>query len=204
MNISSCMKNNSLIKRFNQCAGLLGIVTVLSGCVWLAAGTIVVTAVDLAYDRRTAGVYVDDNVVELKIQHEISLDPKLKGSVNISVTSVNGIVLLTGETPTEEQKQLVEKVARSQSEVRQVVNELEIGGRTGLGSRRHDVWLNVKVKTRLMRTEEIKATHVNVVIERSNVYLMGLVTEAEAEAAVNAARSVKGVVRIIKVFEYIS
>ena len=185
---------------------LLVMVTALvfSGCVAAAIGAATVVAVDIGHDRRSVGSYVDDNSIELKIRKDVLANDELRQTANVSVTSMNGIVLLTGQTPTEALRGEVLKITRSVPEVRQIVNELQIAGKSGLGSRTNDSLLTAKVKTRLFTDLKLDADRIKVVTEDRTVYLMGLVTEDEATAAVDSARTSKGVRKVVKVFEYIA
>jgi osmotically-inducible protein OsmY len=185
--------------------GLVFIMTtqILTACVPLAIGTATVTAVDLYMERRTVKQSVDDNTLELQLRREYLGDENLGNAVNISTTIINGIVLLTGEVHNDEQRQYAEKLARSYIDTREVVNELELSGRTNMNSRANDSYITGKVKSKLVRADGVPSTNIKVVTERGKVYLLGLVTHPEAEAAVEAARSVSGVTHIVKVFEYI-
>ena len=171
------------------------------GCA-VAVTAAAVTAVDIATDRRTTGNYVDDNAVELKIRRAIYSTPGLRRQIHISATSMNGIVLLSGETPTPALRDRIVQHVQKFPEIRQIVNEIRIAGKTSWPSRANDAWTTTKVKTRLIRRTKIKANRVKVVTEQGNVYLMGIVSRAEGEAAADAARTVKGVSRVVKVFEY--
>lgn len=181
----------------------IGAMATLTGCLATAVGAATVTAVDIAHDRRSLGAYVDDNNVEWKIRTSIWKDEPLREKVHVSVTSMNGIVLLTGETPTKNLQEQVIAHARKQPEVRQIVNEMAISGKTTITSRANDTWLTTKVKTKLFQTANLDATRVKVVSEHGNVYLMGMVTRVEGNAAAEAARRVGGVSRVVKVFEYV-
>lgn len=180
---------------------LLVAVTV-SGCGIVVATTAVVIAVDVARDRRGASVYWDDNKMEFDIRGSIS-DQKEIQNENVSITVFNGIVLLTGEVPDQRDIDKILDLAKAHKGSQQVINRLELAGKTNLTSRANDGWITTRVKTAMTTSGTLDPTRVKVVTERANVYLMGLVTRAEAEAAVEVTRSVPGVVRVIKVFEYI-
>jgi osmotically-inducible protein OsmY len=180
---------------------LLAAVTV-SGCGIVVATTAVVIAVDVARDRRGVSVYWDDNKIEFDIRGSIS-DQKEIQNENVSVTVFNGIVLLTGEVPDQRDIDKILDLAKAHKGSQQVINRLELAGKTNLTSRANDGWITTRVKTAMATSGALDPTRVKVVTERANVYLMGLVTRAEAEAAVKVTRSVPGVVRVIKVFEYI-
>ena len=184
--------------------GLIIILTVqsITACAPLLLGTAVITTIDLSTERRSVGRNIDDNVLELKLRRDYWTDESL-GSVNISVTVMNGIVLLTGEVHSDEQRQYAESLARSYDQTREVVNELDLSGRSNINSRANDSYITAKVKARLLQANDLPLTNIKVVTERGNVYLLGLVTEAEALAAVELTQSVVGVTHIVKVFEYI-
>lgn len=174
----------------------------LAACVPLVLTAVTVTAVEVSQDRRTPGKYLDDNLLEVRLRNALGQDQSLGSEVNISVTSFNGIVLLTGEVNTDEQRQRAGEIVQSDSETRKLVNELELAGKTSVVGRINDSWLTSKVKATLFKTENL-ASKIKVVTEHGKVYLLGLVTRTEADAAVDAVRSVGGVTHIVKVFEYI-
>jgi osmotically-inducible protein OsmY len=125
--------------------------------------------------------------------------------VHVNVTSYNRTILLTGEVPDAATKDAVEKAAISiSSEVRRVTNELQIAGNSSYASRSNDTYLTSKVKARFLDAASFSINHVKVVTENGGVYLLGLVTQREADAAVEIARTTGGVQRVIRVFEVIS
>lgn len=176
--------------------------TVLSGCVTaLVAGAAIVT-VDIIHDRRSAGEYVDDNTIELTVRNYLLSNKTLRTSVHIKPVSMNGILLTTGEIDSEDVKQEVMTRLRDIDGVRQLVDETTITGKTALLARTNDAWITTKVKSRLLVKTGLDANRVKVVTTRGSVYLMGIVTQEEAEKATELARGVKGVARVVKVFEY--
>lgn len=184
----------------SMAALMLASVTALSGCVTAAIGVATVTAIDLMKERRTVGTMLDDNVVEVTIRKDILTHKLLGLGVHINPTSLNGIVLLTGEVATKVQKSLAEQIANSYQSVSQVVNQLDLVGNSSLTSRASDTIITGKVKTALIKDRQIDATNIKVVTERGTVYLMGIVSSVEGEAAVQLAQSTGGVARIIKIF----
>lgn len=175
---------------------------VLTGCVPIMVGAATVTAINVATDRRTLGRNLDDNTLELALRKEVLLDPELKGN-NISVTSINGIVLFTGEVASDAQRHRVTEIAKQNVKTLSVVNELQLAGTTSITSRANDTLITSKVKANLLRSRAVQANAVKVVTEAGKVYLLGLVTRAEGDAAVQEAQRVGGVTHIVKVFEYI-
>ncbi len=189
----------------NLFCGLLVLVAVqsITACAPLLIGAVIVTSIDLGAERRTLGRNIDDNLLELELRGIYRDDEKLGSPVNISVTAINGIVLLTGEVHTDEQRQYAESLAREYKRTRDVANELELAGRSNLNSRANDTWITSKVKSNLLKADDVPSSSIKVVTERGKVYLMGLVTQAEAQAAVESVQGVVGVTHIVKVFEYI-
>lgn len=177
--------------------------SIMSGCVYVAATAAAVSAIDIARDRRTTGSYIDDQLIESKAKFELLSNESLKGTTHFNVTSMNGVVLLTGEAPQPEQRTLAVNIVQDIPQVRQVVNEVRIAGKSNLGSRSNDAWLTSKVKVKLFDSDNLDATRIKVITEAGIVYLMGLVSRIEGDSAAQAARTVTGVQRVVKVFEYI-
>jgi osmotically-inducible protein OsmY len=171
----------------------------LQGCVTAAAvgaGTVAL----MVEDRRTTGTYVEDENIEWKVLARVNNDFK---SAHVNGTSFNRRVLLTGQAPTEDMKKAIEAAVKAIPEVAAVVNELAVGGNSSLTSRGSDSLITSNVKTRMVGNGRFSTNHVKVVTEDGTVYLMGIVTQAEGEAAVDIARSTAGVQRVVKAFEYI-
>ena len=177
-----------------------GLVLLLSGCVTAAVGVIAVSSVDIAKDDRTFGTLIDDNIIEANIIKDLVKDPKLDGNTHINTTVVNSVVLLTGEVGDNSQKFRAAQIANAYEGVDQVVNQLEVLGKTSLTSRSNDTLITAKVKTALIRDKGVNSSTIKVVTERGIVYLLGIVGSTEGDTAVNLAKQVGGVVRIVKIF----
>ena len=175
---------------------------VLSGCVPLVvAGAVGGTALVVA-DRRSVGAQADDEAIELKIGNNIGTG--YGDRVHVSVTSYDGIVLLTGEVPTRDLATTIGEIARTTAKVRTVHNEITVGAVSGVGSRTNDSYITSKVKARFVEANKFAPNHVKVVTERQVVYLMGIVRHDEADTASQIAATTSGVVRVVRLFEYIS
>ena len=172
----------------------------LSACVPVVIGAAVAGTALVVADRRSVGAQADDEAIELKIQNNIG--GTFGDRVHVNATSYNGIVLLTGEVPTAELKTQVEQIARTTPKVRRVDDELAVGAVTTIGARSNDSYITSKVKARLVETNKVPANLVKVVTERQIVYLMGILSHAEADAAAQIAATTSGVLRVVKVFEY--
>ena len=183
-------------------AVVVGTSTLLTGCVpLLVAGAVGGTAL-VATDRRSVGAQADDESIELKISNNIGTG--FGDRVHVSVTSYNGIVLLTGEVPTQDLVGSIGEIARTTAKVRRVHNEVTVGPVSEVGSRTNDSYITSKVKARFVEANKFSATHVKVVTERQVVYLMGVVRRDEADTATQIASTTSGVLRVVKLFEYIS
>jgi len=170
----------------------------LPGCIPLAV-TGAGAAALMASDRRTTGMYIEDENIELKL-----LGAKERfATAHFSATSYNRRVLLTGEAPDEATRTRIEEYARGLPSVKEVVDEIQVSGSSSLASRGSDALITSNVKARMVNNPKFYASHVKVVTEAGTVYLMGLVTPEEGDAAVEIARTTSGVVRVVKVFEYI-
>jgi osmotically-inducible protein OsmY len=161
------------------------------------------TGAAVAHDRRTFGSMVDDENIEIKASTAITFDKTLKNAVHINVTSVNGIVLLTGEATTTEARDQVLRHVREINGVRRTTNEMRIAEPSTIGSRSQDSLITSAVKSRLLVTRGVDPTRIKVVTEAGAVYLMGLVKHTEGDVAAERATTIDGVARVVKIFEYI-
>lgn len=155
----------------------------------------------MAADRRTSGIYVEDENIELKATRNIY--DTLGEASHVNITSFKGNVLITGEVPDADTKTRTGNMVQGIENVKSVTNELTVGPKTTLGSRTNDSYITSKVKAKFVSENRFQANHVKVITENSVVYLMGYVTQKEADAAVEIARNTSGVTRVVKVFEYI-
>ena len=177
-----------------------GLSASLSGCFPIVAGGVGVGAM-MADDRRTSGIYIEDERIELRVLTDTA---KLGDKVHVNATSFNRVVLVTGEVPDEATKAKVEKLVNEVDNVKRVQNELAIARPSTLGERSNDVYVTTRVKTRFLSEgkKRFSANHVKVITEMATVYLMGLVSKDEAAAAAEIAAATPGVKRVVKVFEY--
>jgi osmotically-inducible protein OsmY len=173
----------------------------LPACAPLIVGGAMVGGSMMALDRRTSGAQVDDQAIELKAASR-ARDLATLGNVNI--TSYNRMVLISGEVPTENDRVRVEESLRRVENVRSVVNELAVASNSTLGDRSRDSLTSTKVKATLVEAKDMQAQAIKVVTERGIVYLMGMVTEREANRASDIARTVPGVQKVVRVFEVVS
>lgn len=173
----------------------------LGGCAVLLAGG-AVGGVMVYQDRRTSGTVVDDEGLEAKSATRIRDTIGERGHIN--VTSYNRVLLVTGEVPTEADKVAVGAALERMENVKGVLNELVVAANSSLGDRSNDALITSKVKASLVDAQDVFANAYKVVTERGVVYLMGIVTEREADRGAQIARGVSGVKKVVKAFEIIS
>jgi osmotically-inducible protein OsmY len=172
----------------------------LQGCVPLIIGAGGAAAYSSLEDRRTTGIQIEDEAIETRASNRIS--DRFGSRVHVNVTSYNRVALLTGEVPDDAARAEAEKIVRAVPNVREVTNDLQVAGISSYPARANDAYLTTKVRGRLFDTKRVSPVHLKVVTEAGAVYLMGVVSEAEAEEAVDIARNTGGVRKVVKVFEY--
>jgi len=172
----------------------------LQACVPLVVGAGVGAGVMMADDRRTNAAILEDQTIEVKARNHI--EEKYPDRLHVNITSYNRYVLITGEVPTEEIRLDVTTLVLEVPNVRNVQNESVVAGNASFTSRSSDTLTTSSVKGRLTQNKEVGANHVKVITENGTVFLMGLVTRKEAEAAAQTAATTSGVQRVVKVFEY--
>lgn len=173
-----------------------------SGCAALFVGGAVVGGAMVVTDRRTSGTQVDDELIELKARSRLSEALGERGSVG--ATSYNRMVLLVGEVQTESDKLAAEQVIARIENVQSVVNEIRVGPFNSFGEKTRDAFLTTKVKASIVDAKDLLARSINVTTHRSVVYLMGRVSQREADRAAEVARGVSGVAKVVKVFDVVS
>jgi len=176
--------------------------SLLGGCVPLVIGGAAVGSALVATDRRTSGAQLEDEGIELRSIGR--LNENLGSRVHVNVTSYNRQVLLSGEVPSAQDKQLVEQIVSRVDNVRSVVNELAVLGASSLTQRSSDALITGKVKAAMVDSKDLFANAFKVVTERGTVYLMGRVTQREANRATEVARSTGGVQKVVRLLEIIS
>ncbi len=155
--------------------------------------------------ERTAGTFIEDEMIETKVVVNIkSQEPALKGA-NIDAISHNGVVLLVGQVESVPLKNRATEIASTASnKIKRIHNEIEVAGKTSLLSRSNDTWIATKVRTKMLTNRDVPSDQVRVVAENGTIYLMGMLSQLEGDNAANVARNTSGVQRVVKVFEYIN
>ncbi len=193
------------MKLLNSLLTLILVTTSLYGCAPAVVGGAAATT-GAVHDRRTVGTYVDDQGIEFKASSAIRGNEELKSQVHINIISVNGVVLMVGQAPTESLRQQAQNIVSGIEKVRHVHNELVIAAPTSLTARSNDTLITAKVKTSLFGIKglpDYDATRTKVVTEDGVVYLMGLLYRNEADAVSERTRQVGGVEKVVKLFEYL-
>ena len=189
-------------KRTVQTALLISLATLtLSACAPLLIGG-TATGVLVANDRRTSGAQLEDQTIEIKSLGNINNVVGDRGHIN--VTSFNRRVLVTGEVPSTGDKSAVAGSLSKTDNVQLVVNELVIGGAATFANRARDTLVTTRVKASMIEVRDLQASIVKVVTERGSVYLMGIVTQREADRASEVASSTSGVQRVVRLFEIVT
>jgi osmotically-inducible protein OsmY len=189
------------IKNIAKLVLAIGFTAQLSACFPLVAGGAAAGGA-VAADRRTSGFYVEDENIELKAVKYV--ETNLGEFAHVNITSYNRNVLLTGEVPDAAAKTKTIAYVKSIANVREVTDEIVIGPKSSLSSRSNDTYLTSKVKTKFVTENKFPANYVKIITENSVVYLLGIVTKAEADDAVEIARNTDGVDKVVKVFEYMN
>ena len=173
-----------------------------TGCAPLLVGGAAAGGAMVAVDRRSTGIQLVDQEIELRLMKALG-DAFPSDRAHINVTSYNQRVLLTGEVSTEQGKADAQAIAQKSENVRAVVNELYVGSPSTLANRNFDTALTAKVVTAMFQASDVPSGAIKVVSERAVVYLMGLVTPGEGDAAARVASRVAGVQRVVKNFDYL-
>ncbi len=194
---------NSIFRRASLSALVVaGALWPLAGCAPLIVGGVAVMGGMVASDRRTPGTVVEDEGIEIKAASRIR--DSLFERAHVNVTSYNRQVLLTGEVPSAQDKQLVEKIVAGVENVRNIVNELEVLGNSTLTQRSSDSLVTGRAKAALVDASDLYANAFKIITERGTTYMMGRVTQREAKRATDIISGTSGVQRVVRVLEIIS
>jgi len=180
------------------------ILLLLSGCATVVVGAGAAgTTATVAHDRRTTGTFIEDQAIELKAVKSFFSDKEINDSSHINVTSYNTVVLITGETPSDDIKNRIVNIVRDIPKVTHVYDEITIAAPSSWTSRSSDTLITSKVKTKLLLLKDFDGTRVKIVTEKGVVYLMGLLTRAESDDATRETQQTGGVQKVVKLFQYV-
>lgn len=191
------------MKKHLIAAVLLGatVLPALQGCFPLVA-TGATVGVLAAVDRRSVGTQTEDETIEWKASARIR--EKLGDRAHVNITSYNRTALLTGETFTEEAKAEVDRIVKEVPNVKGTFNELVVAPSSSFSARSNDAFITSKIKSRSLDNGKFNPVHVKVITEGSIAFLLGMVTQAEADAAIEVARTTAGVKKVVNLMEIIS
>lgn len=179
------------------CSSLL-----LNGCAEVINAT-TSKPIEMKANERTMGAKLNDNEIETAAKVNIKkADPQLENA-HINIDSFNGIVLLTGQVASDELRNLVADTVYKLNPVREIHNELVVSDPTDFAARAKDTWISTKIKAQLLADSETESRRVHFVTENQAVFLMGIVTRAEADRIVNMVSHTADVQKVVKVFEYV-
>lgn len=185
--------------RMARCAAALGALLSLGGCELAIIGA-ATAAYSIAEDRRTSGTQMEDETIQVRASSRIN--ERFGSKVHATVTSFNRLALVTGEAPDEASREEIGRIVLAVPNVKSIANELQLSVPSSRASRINDEIITTKIKGRLVDSARLSVAHVKVVTEAGTVFLLGLVTEQEAEQAVEIARTTGGVHKVVKLFEY--
>ncbi|WP_109058988.1 division/outer membrane stress-associated lipid-binding lipoprotein [Aggregatibacter aphrophilus] len=184
---------------------VLGSAMLLQGCVAAAiGGAAVAGATKVATDPRSMGTQLDDETLESRVNSAIKKDQQIKFEARISVTAYSGRVLLTGQVPNENLREVASSLAKGVQNVNDVYNEVRVGPKVDFAQISKDSWITSQIKSKMLVDSKVKTSDVKVVTENNEVFLMGNVTQDQGNAAAEIARNVAGVTKVIKVFNYLN
>lgn len=190
------------MKAFTPLAALISAL-LLQGCVGAVVVGSAAVGTKAATDPRTVGTQVDDSTLELRVNSALSKDEQLKKDARINVTAYQGKVLLTGQAPTTDLSSRAKQIAVGVEGATEVYNEIRQGQPIGLGTASSDTWITTKVRSQLLGSDQVKSSNVKVTTENGEVFLMGLVTNREGQAAADMASRVSGVKHVTTAFTFL-
>lgn len=174
----------------------------LQGCIFVAGAAAGAAGVSVVYDHRKLEQVILDEKIAKNASDKLAANFNVKNNSNIGVTSFNQVVLLTGQAANESTRQEAEDIVRSIPEVKRIYNQITVKGTASSLTQASDAWITTKIKTQMLATKGLKSGSIKVVTENGTVYLMGIVNQDQAETAVDIARQVQGVQRVMKIFQY--
>jgi len=187
------------MKAFTPLAVLISAL-LLQGCVGAVVVGSAAVGTKAATDPRTVGTQVDDGTLELRVNSALSKDQQLKKEARVNVTAYQGKVLLTGQAPNTELSSRAKQIAIGVEGATEVFNEIRPGQPIGLGTASSDTWITTKVRSQLLGSDQVKSSNVKVTTENGEVFLMGLVTAREGQAAADIASRASGVKHVTTAF----
>jgi osmotically-inducible protein OsmY len=181
---------------------ILSMTLSLQACIFVAGAAAGAAAIAVVRDHRTIEKILTDTDISNQIYNRMRNVPALINESHIEIAVFNHVVLLTGETPSPSLRVQAESIAQSTKGVARVYNQITIEGPTSSLTRTSDAWITTKIKTQMLATEDLNSSSIKVVTENGVVFLMGAVKRDQAEIAVDIARRISGVQKVVKIFQY--
>lgn len=175
----------------------------LQGCVAAAVVGAAGVATKTGTDPRTVGTQVDDTTLEARVSSAISANKDLKDKARIIATAYSGKVLLTGQAPTTAMADTAKQITMKVDGATDVYNEIRLGNPVSLGTASGDTWITTKIRSQLLTSDQVKSSNVKVTTENGEVFLLGLVTQEQGQAAAKIAAGVSGVKHVTTAFSYV-
>ncbi len=174
----------------------------LQGCAAVVVGSAAV-ATRSATDPRTVGTQVDDGTLELRVANALGNDLAIRSKVHVNEMAYQGKVLLTGQSPDQQLSAKAKQIAAAVPGTHEVYNGIRIAKKVDLSTASSDTWITMKVRSKLLTSDQVKSSNIKVTTENSEVFLMGLVTNEQGKAAADIASRVEGVKQVITAFTLI-
>lgn len=172
----------------------------LQGCVGAVVVGTAAVATKTATDPRTTGTQVDDTTLEMRVSNAIAKDEQLQKDARIVTVAYQGQILLIGQTPNSELSAKAQSIIANVDGVTDIYNETRLGQPVGVTRISQDTWITTKIRSKLLTSNQVKSTNIKVITENGEVFLLGVVTDAQAQAAANIASQTDGVQRVTTVF----
>ncbi|GJH42733.1 divisome-associated lipoprotein YraP [Pasteurella canis] len=189
---------------FKKLSVILASAILLQGCVAATIAGTAAVATKVATDPRTVGTQVDDETLEEKVRIAIYKDEQVKSEARINIVSYSGRILLIGQAPNSNLAEVATSLAKGVENVTEVYNQIRIQPQITFGQIAKDGIMTTEIKSKMLVDSRVKSTDIKVITENGEVFLMGNVTQAQAEAAADVSRNVSGVKKVVKVFNYLN
>ena len=186
---------------FQKIIGTIILASCLSGCIPAALIVGATAGGAVIYDKRSMETIAQDQESGETAGKLINASPDLKNGTHIAIATFDHVLLLVGQTSTEEQRNTAYQLVSNVKNVSRVYNEITVQNPTSSWQRSHDAWITTKIKTEMLTTKGLHSTQIKVVTENGVVYLMGVLSQGQADTATNIARRADGVRKVVKVFE---
>ncbi len=191
--------NNNMFKKV---LFIFILATLLSGCIPAAFIAGATAGGALIYDHRNLSTIVADRNITYRAAKAIASDPALAENAHISVATLNGIVLIIGQAPTDALREQAQNLVEQVPNIRRIYDRVTIEKPTSAFIRSKDAWITTKTKSMMLAAKGLHSSQVKVITENGVIYLMGLVSRPQSDLAANVARRVSGVKKVVKLFEY--